>query len=115
MYLYISERGHSLIGKTAILHIVISGSSPDVSMVFIFIWKFKCKHNQKSNKFLTVWHLLLFIYCFLIYYIINKKKTRYKKNNKKKEKTGCGARSVFFEKRGGGSGKTIEVGNYKGV
>ena len=23
--------GHSLIGKTAILHIVISGSSPDVS------------------------------------------------------------------------------------
>ena len=26
------ERKHSLIGKTAILHIVISGSSPDVSM-----------------------------------------------------------------------------------
>jgi hypothetical protein len=26
-----NTRGHSLIGKTAILHIVISGSSPDVS------------------------------------------------------------------------------------
>ena len=29
--LIIVKRGHSLIGKTAILHIVISGSSPDVS------------------------------------------------------------------------------------
>lgn len=26
-------RGHSLTGKTSILHIVISGSSPDVSMI----------------------------------------------------------------------------------
>ena len=28
-------RGHSLIGKTAILHIVISGSSPDVSIYYL--------------------------------------------------------------------------------
>ena len=28
------KRGHSLIGKTAILHIVISGSSPDISIKF---------------------------------------------------------------------------------
>lgn len=33
-------RGHSLIGKTAILHIVISGSSPDVSnFKFIYLYK----------------------------------------------------------------------------
>ena len=28
-----SDRGYSLTGKTAILHIVISGSSPDVSKI----------------------------------------------------------------------------------
>ena len=31
--------GHSLIGKTAILHIVISGSSPDVSNFCLFFVK----------------------------------------------------------------------------
>lgn len=30
-----SDRGHSLTGKTAILHIVISGSSPDNSNIFL--------------------------------------------------------------------------------
>ena len=29
------KRGHSLTGKTAILHIVISGSSPDVSILYL--------------------------------------------------------------------------------
>ena len=29
------KRGHSLTGKTAILHIVISGSSPDVSNLYL--------------------------------------------------------------------------------
>ena len=30
----LGQRGHSLNGKTAILHIVISGSSPDVSIIY---------------------------------------------------------------------------------
>ena len=30
-------RGYSLIGKTAILHIVISGSSPDISNSFLMV------------------------------------------------------------------------------
>jgi hypothetical protein len=33
------HRGHSLIGKTAILHIVISGSSPGVSMILNYTFK----------------------------------------------------------------------------
>jgi hypothetical protein len=32
IYFYLFVRGYSLIGKTAILHIVISGSSPDNSI-----------------------------------------------------------------------------------
>ena len=32
--IYITKRGHSLTGKTAILHIVILGSSPNVSRFF---------------------------------------------------------------------------------
>jgi hypothetical protein len=35
LYLLILIRGHSLIGKTAILHIAISGSSPDISNLYI--------------------------------------------------------------------------------
>ena len=34
---YVYFRGHSLTGKTAILHIVISGSSPDVSNLFLIL------------------------------------------------------------------------------
>ncbi len=34
----INERGHSLIGKTAILHIVNSGSSPDASRIYLFFF-----------------------------------------------------------------------------
>ena len=30
------KRGYSLIGKTATLHVVISGSSPDVSKLSIY-------------------------------------------------------------------------------
>jgi hypothetical protein len=36
--LFTTYRGHSLTGKTAILHIVISGSSPDVSIYILFFF-----------------------------------------------------------------------------
>ena len=41
--------GHSLIGKTAILHIVISGSSPDVS-ICIIIYKPQLKKKARDSS-----------------------------------------------------------------
>ena len=37
IYKLICNRGYSLIGKTAILHIVISGSRPDLSIFLVFV------------------------------------------------------------------------------